>query len=370
MQPSNTIPPARLLVPLDKYDKLPLRHKWHRWIVAASTAITSLTILLIIAVGATMLGSDVFEKILSVDEYEEFSAAILLACFLPLLLLVTRTITAARYAASGAIASEQQFEYVRMIVEHYSALAGLTQTPTVAIVNDGGFVAKTASNFGKATILVHADLVDASRPNSQDWGALRFAIAREVGHIAAGHRDLVYELFTAVTQAVPYLSYPLLRAEAYTADRYGAVLAPDAAADYFAVEAVSKDCWLDMSVRASVARAGKARFSQMLTCFVSKTPPTTWRLHALAWFGAFQMKPLPSNAQSPADYRAYLKTLPTLPALIDVLDHHHAAFWLPPQPMSHKTLDALCPKGTNRELLAHNLQTTASDTTQRESITV
>ncbi len=340
-----------LTVPLDRRERRYLKHKWHRRIFALSTAVTLLAIILATTLGATLIGSDILDKLLDAEEYTEISGYVSLVFLAPFGFLILRMFNSAKYSATGAIASPQQFENVYSIVKHYSQMAGLKRIPTVAIVNDGDFVAKTVSNFGRAVILVHSDLVDAPRPDSEDWGALRFAVAREVGHVAAGHRNLIYELLTAVTQAVPYLSHPLLRAEAYTADRYGAALAPEAAADYFAIDAVSKDCWLDMSIQEAVARAGRVRIGQMITGFTGKVPPTVWRLQALAWFGIFNVKPLRSSAKTPDEYSNYLEKLPTLPISINTLKHRHAAFWFPPKPMPKEDLDKLSRRGTNLEIL-------------------
>ncbi len=289
---------------------------------------------------------------MSVADYEEFAAEIMLALLSPLLLVVFRAFTSAQHYATGAAATDQQFEHVHLMVEHYSKLAGLKRTPMIAIVSGASFLAKSTSNFGKAAILVHSDLLDAPRPDSDDWGALRFAIAREVGNIAAGHRDLSYELSTVVTQSVRYLSNPLRRAEAYTADRYGAVLAPDAVSDYFAVVAVSKDCWQEMSIRAAVARAGRVGIGQMIVGLLGEVPPIVWRLQALAWLGVLNCDVLPCRAQSPEGYSDFLKKLPAKPVRIVDLKQRHGAFFLPPEIMTEKTLDELCPKGTNQERLS------------------
>lgn len=181
----------------------------------------------------------------------------------------------------------------------------------VAVVSNDDFVAKTISNFGKAVIIVSSDLLDSPRPKGEDWGALRFAIAREIGYIAARNRDIKYAFFTAVTQSIPYLKNPLSRAEDYTADRYGMLLALDAAGDYFAVDAVSKDCWLGMSIKAFVARAGKVNIGQMVTGFAGANPPTVWRLQSLAKFGTFELDPI-YNENEMGNYSDFLTKLPIL----------------------------------------------------------
>ncbi len=349
-----------LTLPLDRRERRHLRHRWHHRILYLSASASVLVVLLAVGLVVVMTEGGVLSNLLSAEEYLEMVKFVLLVFLWPFSVLGLRAFNAAKYSATGAVASEQQFEHVYLIAQHYSRLAGLKHTPMVAIVSSGDFMAKTISNFGKAVILVHADLIDTPRPGSTDWGALRFAIAREVGHIAAGHRDLKYELLTALMQSVPYVRNPLLRAEAYTADRYGAALAPDAATDYFAVDAVSKDCWQDMSIRAAVARAGKVRIGQVIIGFAGKTPPTVWRLQALAWFGVFRVVPLRNDSDSPAEYKRYLGRLPTLPIPMDELDRRHAAFWLPPKPMPSATLDRLCAKGTNAELLASAFAKTAS----------
>ncbi|PID96599.1 MAG: hypothetical protein CSA84_03775 [Actinomycetales bacterium] len=338
--------------PLGKVERRHLRHRWHRRVLVISRAITAIVVLIVVVLAAMLVGTNVLQDYLSLDEYRELADEVILLLQVPLLILVLRAVNSAKHYATGALANEQQFEHVHAIVEHYSRLAGLKRTPSVAIVTDGRFIAKSISNYGKAAILVNSDLVDAPRPNSNDWGALRFAIAREIGHIAAGHRDLVYELTTAVTQSTPYLSTPLRRAEAYTADRYGAVLAPDAVSDYFAVDAVSKDCWQDMSIRSAVSGVGKNKIGQVIVGLVGEVPPTSWRLQALAQLGVFRCEPEPSHAASPAEYRDFLRNLPIKPTRIADLRRLHGAFLLPPKPMTERDLDELCPKGTIGERLS------------------
>ncbi len=368
--PTNTAHESELLkFPLGKEEQHYLRHRWHHILLVLSTLTTVLVIVIAVALAAALSGSTVFEKFLSVEDYDQLTGAVILVLFAPFIFLLLRTVNSAKFSATGAVATEQQFEYVHLIVEHYSKLAGLPRTPMIAIVAGADFTAKTVANFGKAVILVHSDLLDAPRPGSDDWGALRFAIAREIGHIAAGHRTLLYELCTAVTQSIPYASHPLRRAEAYTADRYGAVLAPEAASDYFAVDAVSKDCWQDMSTRAAIARAGKVKFGQMITGLIGEVPPTPWRFQTLAWLGIFLCEPVPSHTNSPEDYRNYLENLPLWPIRIADLEKHYGAFLFPPKPMPEETLDKLCPRGTNLERLSRAFSThatTVSDNANKE----
>ncbi len=341
--------PEFLTIPLDKKEKGYLRHKWHRHILAMSTLLTILVIVTTLISAAVFFGYADASKILGTKVYDQISGYLGTLLMLPFAFFVLRIINSAKFSATGAGASEQQFEHVYLIVEYYSKLANLKHVPTVAVVSGVDFVANTVSNFGKAVILVNSDLLDAPRPDSRDWGALRFAIAREVGHIAAGHRDFSYSFFTAITQSLPYLRNPLLRAEACTADRYGAALAPEAAADYFAVNAVSKDCWLDMSIRAAIARAGQVRLGQMITGIIGDTPPTVWRLQSLAKFGIFKILPVRNTSESNEEYKEFLASLPILTTRIADLEENHAAFWLPPEPLSTQRVDELCDRGTNME---------------------
>ncbi len=343
-------------VPLDKKEKKDLRHKWHQRLFILSSLVTLLILILAIATTGLFSALPSFKTLLGNKVYDNITGYVGLVLLAPFGLLIFRVLNSAKFSATGAIASKVQFEYVYAIVEHYSNLAGLKKIPTIAIVSDGDFLAKTNVNFGKAIILVHSDLLDAPRPDGIDWGALRFAIAREIGHIAAGHRNLKYDFFTAITQAIPYVSHPLKRAENLTADRYGAALAPDAAMDYFAVDAVSKDCYLDMSISAAVARAGQVRLGQMITGITGKQPPTVWRLQALAKLGIFRVEPHFNDGETVDDYREYLKNLPTLSIKIDDLKKHQAAFWSPPKPLPKEDVEKLCIKGTNEQILTREVK--------------
>lgn len=347
----DTTEPDVLTLPLARKDRRHLRHRWQPVMVTLSTLITlgALTVAAIFA--AAIAGNVDFSGFFTVQEFEKIREVIVLILLAPFAFMALRTLLSSQASATGVVATEEQFEHVHLMAKHYSRLAGLSRTPLIAVVASGSFTAKSTSNFGKSVIMVSSDLLDAPRPSEKDWGALRFAIAREVGHLAAGHRSLLYELSTAVTQNIPYVSHMLKRAEEYTADRYAAALAADAAADYFAVIAVSKDCWQEMSSRATAARAGKARLGQIVTAWIGKVPPLAWRLQALVWLGVFLCETLPSEAGTPAEYRDFLQRIPMCPLNKKELKQRHGAFWLPPRPMTEKELDELCPRGTNFERL-------------------
>ncbi len=336
-------------VPLEKRERKYLKHKWHRRIFLFSTLITILVLLLSGVLANLFAFNDSISKLFTIEIYDKIKLYVQLGLLLPFFIFILHIFNASKYSATGALASKQQFNHVYAIVEHYSALAGLDYVPNVSIVSGANFMTKSVFNFGKSTILVHSDLLDAPRPDSRDWGALRFAIAREIGNIVAGHRTIIYELCTAVTQSIPYLSHPLKRAEAYTADRYGIVLAPEAAADYFSVMAVSKDCWADMSIRAAVGRAGQVKLGQLITGVIGDEPPMVWRLQSLARFGIFRVKPICNKSETVEGYRDYLKKIPTLPISIEDLKSYHAAFWFPPNPITKEELNDLCYTGTNAE---------------------
>ncbi len=338
-------------VPLDQRERKYLKHKWHRRIFLLSTLVTVLVLLLSGILANLFAFNDTINELLTIEVYDRIKSYVQMGLFLPFVIFILHIFNSAKYSATGALASKQQFNHVYAIAEHYSALAGMDYVPNISIVSSGNFMTKSVFNFGKATILVHSDLLDAPRPGSEDWGALRFAIAREIGHIIAGHRTFAYELCTAVTQSIPYLSSPLKRAEAYTADRYGITLAPEAAADYFSVIAVSKDCWADMSIRAAVGRAGQVKLGQLITGIIGDEPPIVWRLQSLARFGIFRVKPLCNRSETVEGYRSYLKKIPTLPISIEDLKTYHAAFWFPPKPITKQELNDLCYTGTNAERL-------------------
>ncbi len=343
-----------LTIPLDKKEQSYIRHKWHTLLLTISTAVTVITILIgLLALGLLEYIPDIEKTLIKLLGEEIFNTIYQYIGFIilfPFVFLIMRIINSNKLAATGALASKSQFEHVYLISEHYSKLAGLKYVPKVAIVGGADFTAKSISNFGQAIILLHSDLLDAPRPYGRDWGALRFAIAREIGHIKAGHRDILYSFKTFITQSVPYLSHPLARAEEYTADRYAAALAPEAAADYFSFQAVSKDCWLDMSIKAAVARAGKVRLGQMITGNIGKRPPIVWRVQSLAKFGIFKLDPVINYSESNEEYTEFLKTLPILTIKIEDFKKNNAAFLIPPKALDSDLVDELCKNGTNEEI--------------------
>ncbi len=358
-------PRKQVDIPLDKNEKKVLRHRWHHLLLVLSTITTALVFLLVLLVADLRLEGLDFSKYVDAQTVAKIDEFILLGFFAPIGLMVLRSIQAAQLSATGATASEHQFEQVFLITEHYAKLANLKRTPKVAIVNGGDFTSKSVANFGRSKILINSDLIDAPRPDSNDWGALRFAIAREIGHIAAGHRTMWYDLRTFVTQGIPYVSSPLHRAEEFTADRYGAILAPDAASDYFAVHAVSKDLWQDMSMWAATSAAGTLKAGQAIAGAIGNAPPTVWRVQALARLGVFQCTSIPNDTTTFAEFGEYLTRLPVMPLSVELLKNTHASFVLAPPVLPTDEVDQLVPRGTVVERLTSDFAAYRSGDTAR-----
>lgn len=328
-----------------------LRHPWHDRIIYISTAVT--LVLMTVAVVAIVLlvtGRIHFDE-LSDGLHQLFAVAIALVVVVPGVLVFTRGTAASSPRAHGVSGSEKQFAELTTFTRHYARLAGLERVPEVVMMRGADQPARSVARLGRSVICVHTDLVEAHRPDG-DQAALRFALAREIGLLAAGERTFASQFFSVLTQVTPYLSRVAARAEDYTADLWGAALAPDAAADYFSFLAVSKVLWPRVNLYAVAGAAGRGGISETLTTAVLDTPPLPWRVRALAPYGVFQA----DNMRAWQEFTTRLRTERAESGHISAdsitlirqmfaradFSRRKASFWRRPHPLPPAELAAVC----------------------------
>ena len=242
----------------------------------------------------------------------------------PVLAWWVRAIMYAQIRASAVRMSHTQFpEGYRMVVEAAQQF-GMRRVPDAYVLMGNGVVNAFASGHGfRRFVVVHSDLFEVGGQN-RDPEALRFVIAHEVGHLAAGHVSYFRLVFANVIRMLPVLGPAFSRSQEYTADNYGYLHAPGGAPGVMGVLSGGKYLNAEVNVNELADRA--ATDPSLFVHWVnwgSSHPVTTWRAHALRdrtrpgslWIrprGALYRSPLPpghvwsSRFPTPGDAMAML----------------------------------------------------------------
>lgn len=217
--------------------------------------------------------------------------AVFVLVILPMVIGLIRRWKRRRAILTGVVVSQEQLPGVYEYCARACAAAGVADIPKIVITTNSGPLSESYGG-GEGIIVLHYDIFETFRADG-DRSALRFAIAREVGRFAAGHHTPVRELVRICSDSVPGVRGILRRIECYTADRWAAALAPDAAADFLGVTGASKVLWAHLSLPA-VARqtAGSSALGQVLV-FKHDLPPVAWRAKALS--DVLDTPPLPDG---------------------------------------------------------------------------
>ncbi|MEO6989997.1 MAG: RDD family protein [Candidatus Baltobacteraceae bacterium] len=197
--------------------------------------------------------------------------------------MVYVSISRGRLLGSSVRIHERQFPEVYAIVEETAARLGIA--PPQIFARDDVFVPIAAVGTGEPyALIISSQYFEHLRPNE-----LRFLIARELAHIAAGHTRLSSLLSASGREnpAVALVFGAWLRRTEYTADRVGLLCTPNIAD---AISAISITTFhslgrrVDMSVLAEQRREIEAEPSLRMGEWISGTPYATNRIAALAAF--------------------------------------------------------------------------------------
>src|SRR6476469_4866584 len=267
-QPMQVLPVARgSHLPLRRY----VRHP--REIVTLVVAVVTSVLLLLAAFS---------EVSLAIDEQRTPDVYALALVFAPLLVWFARGQLWAQQRLSGVKLTPGQFpEAYEMLVDAASR-SGLAYIPDAYVVLGNGVINAAASGHGfRRFVVVNSDLLEVGGA-AREPEALRFVIAHEVGHIAAGHVSYWRILGTFASQWVPFVGSTLSRAQEYTADNYGHALAPQGARSAMATLAGGKYLGRSVDVDAMADRAvTEPGFFVWVTNAAASHPVLLWRMHAL-----------------------------------------------------------------------------------------
>lgn len=203
--------------------------------------------------------------------------------FLWLAIWIARALMYAQIRTRAIRMSPTQFpEGYRMVVEAAQQY-GLRRVPDAYVMLGNGTINAFASGHGfRRFVVVYSDLFEVGGA-VRDPEALRFIIAHEVGHLAAGHVSYFRLAFTTLIQQIPILGMAYSRAQEYTADNFGYQHCPAGAPGTVAVLGAGKYLNAHVNTHELADRAATEKgFWLHLSVWLTAThPPTTWRAYSL-----------------------------------------------------------------------------------------
>ena len=241
-----------------------------------------LTLVVAIIASALVLAWAVSEFVAAATEGREPDIYAVLLVLAPLLVWFARGQFWAQQRLNGIKLTPEQFPEAHAMLVDAAVRSGLPYVPDAYVVLGNGMINAAASGHGfRRFVVVYSDLLEVGGA-ARDPEALRFVIAHEVGHIAAGHTSYWRVLGTFASQYLPVVGTTLSRAQEYTADNYGHALVPQGARLAMATLAGGK--YLNRSVDVD-AMADRAVTEPGLFVWIANAlsthPVLAWRMHAL-----------------------------------------------------------------------------------------
>lgn len=263
-----------------------IRHPWELPMVAIGTLFTLLAygiwLFLVILTTVNLVRGE-GPTIFTIDDPTGILIQIfVIVMIMPIAIWIARAMMYAQMRAQSTRMSPTQFpEGYRMLVEaarHH----GLRRVPDAYVAAGNGMVNAFASGHGfRRFVVVYSDLFEVGNA-VRDPEALRFVIAHEVGHLAAGHTSYFRILLTNLLYQVPILGTALSRTQEYTADNYGYAVTPVGSAGAMAVLTAGKYLNADVNVNELADRAVTEKGLWVhLVNWRATHPILTWRAHAL-----------------------------------------------------------------------------------------
>ncbi len=194
-------------------------------------------------------------------------------------LTFTRSIRRARLLATAVEASDEQFKYIRSILEEQCRTLGMAKVPELFIADhvNPPFSAG-GSDWQRDYIVLGESALEADLDQSQDIAA--YFLGYELGRIRLKHTALWNQLLLAYIEAVPYLANPLRHARTYSRDRYAATLAKGIQG--LLLFAANRRLLVDVNADAYVRHAlGVHGFWVNVAALQVPAPPLAFRLQEL-----------------------------------------------------------------------------------------
>ena len=264
-----------------------LRHPVEMPLVWAGAALTVLGYILWVAL-VTSLDSKattggawgrVHDFVLNSDLTAQFFVILPL---MPLAIWVLRAMTYAQLRGRAVQMSPTQFPQAYQMVVETAAAFGMRKVPDAYVLLGNGQINAFAAGHGfRRFVVINSDLLKVGG-SARDPQALRFVIAHEVGHLAAGHVSYPRLLATSILSYIPLVGPALSRAQEYTADNHGYAIAPGGAAGCMGLLAGGKYLGAHVNFHALADRATREKGVWLhLGTWRASHPVLTWRAHAL-----------------------------------------------------------------------------------------
>lgn len=222
------------------------------------------------------------EVLVAFDEGRTPDVYALALIFAPVLVWFARGQLWAMQRLGGIRLTPEQFPEAYAMLLDAAGRSGLSFVPDAYVVLGNGVINAAASGHGyRRFVIINSDLLEVGGA-AREPDALRFVIAHEVGHIAAGHTSYWRILGTFASQWIPLVGSTLSRAQEYTADNYGHALVPQGARSAMATLAGGKYLGRSVDVDAMADRAvTEPGFFVWVTNAAASHPVLLWRMHAL-----------------------------------------------------------------------------------------
>ena len=264
-------------------DPLPIPHGSHVPMRrAVRHPLEILTLVVAILTSLLLLTWAITEVVLAFQEEREADIYALIVIFAPVIVWFARGQLWAQQRLRGIRLTPEQFPEAHAMLVDASARSGLSYVPDAYVVLGNGIINAAASGHGfRRFVMVHSDLLEVGGA-AREPEALRFVIAHEVGHIAAGHTSYWRILSTMAAQWIPLAGSTLSRAQEYTADNYAFALVPQGAKAAMATLAGGKYLGRSVDVDAMADRAvTEPGFFVWVVNATSSHPALLWRMYAL-----------------------------------------------------------------------------------------
>lgn len=199
--------------------------------------------------------------------------------------------------------NEMQYKKLNQISVEVSSKLALQKKPEMFVLNSQGLTNALAVKFlsGKYTIL-YSDLIDLLWDNTEKENGIRFVIAHEQAHHAAGHVNFWINLAIKPAMIIPFLGSAYSRSCELTCDRIASELVQDQAASATALISLasgSKELIEHTDHQAFIAQENRVpSFFGFLQEIISSHPRMTKRLIALKQYDSKQPTQIDSNSDA------------------------------------------------------------------------
>lgn len=241
-----------------------------------------LALVLAILASLLLLWWAISELVWAYEDNREANVYALILIWAPVIVWFARGQLWAQQRLRGIRLTPGQFPEAHAMLVEAAARSGLSYVPDAYVVLGNGMINAAASGHGfRRFVMVNSDLLEVGGA-AREPEALRFIIAHEVGHIAAGHTSYWRILATMASQWIPFAGSTLSRAQEYTADNYAFALVPHGARPAMATLAGGKYLNRSVDVDAMADRAAaEPGFFVWLVNALASHPALLWRMYAL-----------------------------------------------------------------------------------------